>query len=62
MKCRKKPVIVEAFRFQIDEFMPEWFADKVTVNEIITHKEGLAILSRLKVLCVRIKVITLFVG
>ena len=40
MKCRKKPVIVEAFRFQIDEFMTEWFADKVTVNEIITHKEG----------------------
>ena len=40
MKYRKKPVVIEAFRFYIDEFMPDWFADKVTANEIITHKDG----------------------
>jgi hypothetical protein len=28
MKYRKKPVVVEAFRFGVD-FMPEWFNDEV---------------------------------
>lgn len=34
MKYRKKPVIVEAFRYGIDN-IPDWFMDKVTTNDII---------------------------
>lgn len=36
MKYRKKPVVIEAFRFYIDE-MPDWFIDKVTSNDIDLH-------------------------
>jgi len=35
MKYRKKPVVIEAFKFRIDN-IPEWFMDKVSTNEIIT--------------------------
>lgn len=40
MKYRKKPVVIEAFRFQIDDFAPDWFMDRVTDNIIITHEDG----------------------
>lgn len=40
MKFRKKPVVIEAFRFQIDDIMPDWFMDRVTNNIIITHEDG----------------------
>ena len=33
-KYRKKPVVVEAFKFYVDP-MPDWFMDKVTSNDII---------------------------
>lgn len=33
---RKKPVIIEAFQYGIDD-RPNWFDDKVTSNDIITH-------------------------
>lgn len=36
-KYRKKPVVIEAFRYWVDA-RPEWFCDKVTTNEIITHE------------------------
>ena len=36
MKFRKKPVVIEAFRFGIDP-SPEWFDTKITNNEIIIH-------------------------
>lgn len=39
-KYRKKPIIVEAFRFQIDRFTPDWFMDRVTNNTIITYEDG----------------------
>lgn len=39
-KYRKKPVVIEAFRFQIDNEMPDWFADRVTNNTIIIHEDG----------------------
>jgi len=39
-KYRKKPVEIEAFRFQIDEVMPDWFASRVSNNTIITHEDG----------------------
>ena len=32
---RKKPVVIEAFKYGIDP-RPDWFNDKVTTNEIIT--------------------------
>lgn len=34
MKYRKKPVIIEAFKFYVDN-MPDWFFNKVTTNEIV---------------------------
>lgn len=33
---RKKPVTIEAFQLGID-YIPDWFMDKVTTNEIILH-------------------------
>ena len=33
---RKKPVVIEAFQYGVDA-RPDWFCDKVTTNEIITH-------------------------
>lgn len=33
-KYRKKPVVIEAFRFYIDA-MPDWFMDKVSDNSVI---------------------------
>lgn len=40
MKYKKKPIVIEAFRFQIDDVMPELFHDKVITNEIITYADG----------------------
>lgn len=34
MKYRKKPVIVDAFKFYVEP-MPDWFLDKVSSNEVI---------------------------
>ena len=34
MKYRKKPVVIEAFCFGKD-FIPDWFMDKVSTNDII---------------------------
>jgi len=36
MEYRKKPVVIEAFKYGIDN-RPDWFSDKVTSNEIITY-------------------------
>lgn len=36
MQYRKKPVVIEAFRYGSDP-RPDWFVDKVTRNEIVTH-------------------------
>lgn len=35
-KYRKKPVEIEAFRLSHDPW-PDWFHDRVTANDIITH-------------------------
>lgn len=48
MKYIKKPVVIEAFRFQIDEVAPDWFMDRVTNNTIITHKDGTCHISTLE--------------
>lgn len=37
MKYRTKPVVIEAFRYYIDN-RPDWFCDKVSSNEIITFE------------------------
>ena len=34
MKYKKKPVVIDAFKFYVDD-MPDWFMDKVSANEII---------------------------
>ena len=39
-KYRKKPVVIEAYRFMIDTEMPDWFKSKVSNNTIITHEDG----------------------
>ena len=36
MEYRKKPVVIEAFKYGIDN-RPDWFNDKVTSNEITTY-------------------------
>ena len=41
MIYRKKPVVVEAFKLGID-YIPDWFMDKVTTNEIILHGSSTA--------------------
>jgi hypothetical protein len=35
-KYRKLPVEIEAFRIGVD-YIPDWFMDKVSTNEIILH-------------------------
>lgn len=40
-KYRKKPVEVEAFRIGID-YIPDWFMDKVSANEIIAYGKSTA--------------------
>ncbi|MFS0904137.1 hypothetical protein AB3N02_13870 [Priestia aryabhattai] len=37
MKYRKKPVVIEAFKFYVHP-MPDWFMDKVTSNDVILRK------------------------
>lgn len=34
---RKKPVVIEAFQIGSDRFYPDWLADAITMNEVITH-------------------------
>ena len=36
MKCRKKPVVIDAFQLGIDH-IPDWFMDAVTANKVILH-------------------------
>jgi hypothetical protein len=38
MKYRKKPVIIEAFKFRVDH-CPDWFMDKVSDLTVITHEK-----------------------
>ena len=40
MEYRKKPVVIEAFRFQIDDYMPDWFADAVSNCSVTLHEDG----------------------
>jgi hypothetical protein len=35
-KYRKKPVLIEAFKFYVDP-MPDWFMDKVSSNDVILY-------------------------
>jgi hypothetical protein len=42
MKYCKKPIVIEAFRFRIDE-IPDWFTDKVSINGAITTETGCTI-------------------
>lgn len=40
MKYRKKPIVIEACRYMIDRYMPDWFMDMVSDNTITTHADG----------------------
>lgn len=35
-RYRKKPVVIDAFRLGVD-YIPDWFMDAVTANEVILH-------------------------
>lgn len=37
-KYRKKPVVIEAFKLGVDN-MPDWFMDRVTINEVVLHND-----------------------
>lgn len=37
MRYKKKPVIIEAFRYGIDP-RPDWFCEKVSDNTIVTYE------------------------
>ena len=47
-KYRKKPVVIEAFRFKIDDAMPDWFNEKRITNEIITYDDGTCLIKTLE--------------
>lgn len=38
MKYRKKPVVIEAFKYGVDG-QPDWFIDKVITNDITTYAD-----------------------
>ena len=38
MKYRKKPVVIEAFRFGFD-VVPEWFLSKLTADQLSTYRD-----------------------
>jgi len=38
MKFRSIPIIIEAFRYNIDP-RPDWFQDEVTKNTILTYED-----------------------
>lgn len=40
MKYRKKPVVIEAVRYMIDDSLPDWFMDRVSNNTIVIHEDG----------------------
>ena len=40
MIYRNKSVEVKAARFMIQDYLPDWFMDKVTDCTIITHPDG----------------------
>jgi len=35
-KYRKKPIVIDVFRFYVDE-MPDWFMDKVSNNDVVLY-------------------------
>lgn len=41
MKYRKKPIVIEAVRFMIDDYLPDWFMDNISQNNIITYSNGM---------------------
>lgn len=38
MSYIKLPIVIEAFRYNVDP-RPEWFTEKVSSNDIITHED-----------------------
>src|SRR5574344_1142053 len=40
MKYKKKPVVIEAVRYMIDDSLPDWFMDRVSNNTIVIHEDG----------------------
>jgi hypothetical protein len=40
VKFKKKPIVIEAVRFMIEDSLPNWVMDNVTENIIVTHPNG----------------------
>ena len=41
MKYRKKPVVIDAYCYDLkrDNYRPDWFMNKLSTNEIVTYKD-----------------------
>lgn len=40
MRYRKKPIVIEAVRYMLDDSLPDWFMDRVTSNDILLNRDG----------------------
>ena len=40
MRYRKKPVVIDAYRYTIDSEVPEWFTDMVNKRQVMPHEDG----------------------
>lgn len=48
MKYKKKPIVIDVFRFQLDEHMPDWFNKARITNDIITYNDGTCLIKTLE--------------
>ena len=40
MRYRKKPIVIEAVRYMLEDSLPDWFMDRVTSNDILLNRDG----------------------
>lgn len=40
MKYQKRPVVIEAFRFMLDDEAPDWFMDALSACIVTSHEDG----------------------
>ena len=40
MKYQKRPVVIEAFRFMLDDETPDWFMDALSARVVTSHEDG----------------------
>ena len=40
MKYQKRPVVIEAFRFMLDDEAPDWFMDALSARVVTSYEDG----------------------